>query len=131
METAAGPIDVRLQGTYNEAVMGTMSTDRKMKMLRLTCLIRREGDQYASLCLELDVASCGRTREEAFRALQDAVEAYVTHLVAEGREQEILRPVPPEAIREFLLGEGEEEGEVEERRLITVYAAPLEFAYAA
>lgn len=101
------------------------------KTLHLTCLIRREGNQYASLCLELDVASCGRTREEAFRALKDAVEAYVTHLVAEGREQEILRPVPPEAIREFLLGEGEEEGEVEERRLITVYAAPLEFAYVA
>lgn len=100
------------------------------RILHLTCLLRREGNQYSSLCLELDVASCGRTREEAFQALKDAVEAYVHHLVAEGREQEIFRPVPPEAIREFLLGEGEE-GEVAERRLITVYAAPLELVYAA
>jgi predicted RNase H-like HicB family nuclease len=98
-------------------------------VLHLTCLIRREGDQYSSLCLELDVASCGRTREEAFRGLKSAVEAYVMYLVEAGRDEEIFRPVPPEAIREFLLGEGEVE--VEERKLTTVYAAPLEFTYAA
>jgi len=94
------------------------------KVLRLTCLIKKEGDQYASLCLELDVASCGRTKEEAFEGLKAAVETYVSYLVEEGREGEIYRPVPQEAIREFLLGE------VEERKLITVYAAPLELSYA-
>lgn len=96
----------------------------KRKVLRLTCLIKKEGDQYASLCLELDVASCGRTREEAFAGLKVAVETYVNYLVEEGREEGIYRPVPQEAVREFLLGE------VEERKLITVYAAPLELSYA-
>ena len=97
----------------------------KRKVLRLTCLIKKDEDQYSSLCLELDVASCGRTREEAFEGLEATVETYVNYLVEEGREEQIYRPVPPDAIREFLLGE------VEERRLTTVYAVPLEFTYAA
>lgn len=94
------------------------------KVLRLTCLIKKEGGQYSSLCLELDVASCGKTRGEAFEGLKAAIETYVHYLVEEGREEEIHRPVPQEAIREFLLGE------VEERKLITVYATPVEFSYA-
>jgi predicted RNase H-like HicB family nuclease len=95
------------------------------KILKLTCLIKKEGEQCSSLCLELDVASCGKTREEAFEGLQAAVETYVSYLVQEGREDEIYRPVPQEAVREFLLGE------VEERKLITIYVMPLEFSYAA
>jgi predicted RNase H-like HicB family nuclease len=97
----------------------------KRKLLKLTCLIKKEGEQYASLCLELDVASCGKTRGGAFAGLKSAVETYVHYLVEEGRQNEIPRPVPQEAIREFLLGE------VEKRKLVTVYAVPLEFSYAA
>ncbi len=96
----------------------------KRKVLKLTCLIRKEGDRYSSLCLELDVASCGKTKQEALEGLKAAVEAYVSYLVEEGRENEIYRPVPQEAIREFLVGE------VEQRRLSAVYVAPLEFSYA-
>lgn len=96
----------------------------RKKVLKLTCLIRKEGDLYSSLCLELDVASCGRTREEAFAGLKAAVETYVNYLVQEGKTEEIYRPVPQEAIREFLLGE------VEERKFTTVYAVPLELSYA-
>ena len=84
----------------------------KRKLLKLTCLIKKEREQYASLCLELDVASCGKTREEAVQGLKNAVETYVHYLVEEGREDEIPRPVPQEAVREFLLGE------VEERKLV-------------
>ena len=91
----------------------------KRKLLRLTCLIKKEGDQYSSLCLELDVASCGKTREEAFTGLKAVIETYVNYLVEEGREEEIYRPVPQQAIREFLLGE------VEERKLITVNDATI------
>ena len=97
----------------------------KRKPLKLTCLIKKEGEQYASLCLELDVASCGKTREEAFKGLKRAVETYINYLIEDGRSDEISRPVPQEAIREFLLGE------VEKRKLVTVYALPLEFSYAA
>ncbi|MBI1742364.1 hypothetical protein HYR54_04770 [Candidatus Acetothermia bacterium] len=96
----------------------------KKKLLQLTCLIKKEGNQYSSLCLELDVASCGKTREEAFAGLKAAIETYANYLVEEDREEELYRPVPQQAIREFLLGE------VEERKLITVYAMPLEFSYA-
>lgn len=97
----------------------------KKKILKLTCLLRREHDQYSSLCLELDVASCGKTRDEAFAGLKSAVETYVNYLVEEGRQGEISRPVPQNAVREFLLGD------VETRKLVTVYAVPLECSYAA
>jgi predicted RNase H-like HicB family nuclease len=94
------------------------------KVLKLTCLVKKEVDQYSSLCLELDVASCGKTKEESSEGLKAAIETYISYLVEEGRENEIYRPVPQEAIREFLLGE------VERRRLTAVYAAPIEFSYA-
>ena len=95
------------------------------KILKLTCLVKKEGSQFSSLCLELDVASCGRTKEEAIDGLNAAIETYVNYQAEQGRHTEIYRPVPQEAIREFLLGE------VEERKLTTIYAVPLEFSYAA
>ena len=96
----------------------------KRKVLRLTCLVKKERNQYSSLCLELDVASCGKTREEAIDGLKAAVETYVGYMVEQGREDEILRPVPQDEIRSFLVGD------VEEKKLITVYASPLKFSYA-
>ena len=33
--------------------------------MTITCLIKKEGSQYASLCVELDVASCGKSKTEA------------------------------------------------------------------
>ena len=43
---------------------------------RLTAFIEREGDGYVSLCPELDVASQGRTIEEARRNLVEALELF-------------------------------------------------------
>ena len=43
---------------------------------RLTALIEREGDGYVSLCPELDLASQGRTIEEARRNLIEALELF-------------------------------------------------------
>jgi predicted RNase H-like HicB family nuclease len=40
---------------------------------QLTAVIEREGDGYVSLCPELDVASQGRTVEEARENLKEAV----------------------------------------------------------
>ena len=82
-----------------------MKRARKKTLLKLTCLIKKDGDQYSSLCLELDVASCGKTREEALAGLKAAIETYIQYLVEETRVDEIPRPVPQEAMREFLLGE--------------------------
>ncbi len=73
-----------------------------MEQLELTGIIKKEGRQYSALCLELDVASCGDTQEKAMKALKDAVETYVQYMVEEGRENEIYRSVPLEALREFL-----------------------------
>ena len=43
---------------------------------RLTAYIEREGDGYVSLCPELDLASQGRTIEEARQNLVEAVELF-------------------------------------------------------
>jgi predicted RNase H-like HicB family nuclease len=40
---------------------------------QLTAVIEREGDGYVSLCPELDIASQGRTVEEARENLKEAV----------------------------------------------------------
>ncbi|HZV45971.1 MAG TPA: hypothetical protein VFG06_01320 [Thermodesulfovibrionales bacterium] len=39
-------------------------------------VIYREGKYYVSQCLNIDIASCGDTIEEAISNLKDAVELY-------------------------------------------------------
>ena len=72
-------------------------------MKPLTCLIKKEGNQYASLCVELDIASCGKNKKESLDSLRDAVEAYLEYMVAENRRDEIYRPVPIDDLKEFLV----------------------------
>ena len=43
---------------------------------QLTAVIEREGKWYVALCPELDVASQGKTIEEARKNLQEAVELF-------------------------------------------------------
>ena len=45
--------------------------------MRFSAIIQKEGEWYFSLCPELDVASQGRTVEEALSNLQEAVELYL------------------------------------------------------
>ncbi len=42
----------------------------------LTVILNKEDDMYVALCLELDIASQGRTVEEAKRNLSEAVELF-------------------------------------------------------
>jgi len=42
-----------------------------------TAILEREGDGYVALCPELDVASQGRTVEEATANLREAVELFL------------------------------------------------------
>lgn len=44
--------------------------------LKLTAIIEREGDGYVALCPELDIASQGKTVEEARDNLQEALELF-------------------------------------------------------
>ena len=71
-------------------------------MPSVTCLVKKEGNQYASLCLELDIASCGHTLKEAVGGLKKAIEAYLEYLVSKKRGSDIYRPVPVEELRDFL-----------------------------
>ncbi len=48
-----------------------------MTVRRLTATIHREGEQWVSLCLELDVAGQGQTIEQAKANLREAVELFV------------------------------------------------------
>ncbi len=89
----------------------------------VTCFVKKEGNQYASLCVELDVASCGRTKKDAVDGLKRAIEAYIEYMVCEGREKQIYRPVPMNELKTFLFPEDE----VEEKAL---KAIPLSFQYA-
>jgi predicted RNase H-like HicB family nuclease len=69
--------------------------------MEVTCFVKKEGSQYASLCVELDVASCGRTKKDALDGLKRAVETYIEYMVSERREKEIYRPVPMNELKTF------------------------------
>jgi predicted RNase H-like HicB family nuclease len=57
--------------------------------IALTAKIYREGDQYVAHCVELDIASCGDTEEEAFENLVDASDVYVTTLEETGQIERV------------------------------------------
>jgi predicted RNase H-like HicB family nuclease len=89
----------------------------------VTCFVKKEGNQYASLCVELDVASCGKTKKDALDGLKRAIEAYIEYMLSEGRQKDIYRPVPMNELKTFLFPEDE----VGEKAL---KAIPLSFQYA-
>jgi len=70
--------------------------------LVLNFLVRPEDDQYTALCVELDIASCGPTEEEAIESLTRLVELYVDDCVDHGEFPIALRPVPADVLRTFL-----------------------------
>jgi len=65
-------------------------------MLILHNLIEREGDLFSAVCLELNVASQGKTEEEAISNLKEAVELYLETVYELQAEQEFI-PRPAEA----------------------------------
>lgn len=56
----------------------------------LTLKAYLEAGQYVSECVELDVASCGDTLDEAFKNIEDAVEVYLETLDDTGDRERIL-----------------------------------------
>ena len=77
--------------------------------MEVTCFLKREGSQYASLCVELDVASCGKSKKDALEGLRRAIETYIEYMISEGRESDIYRPVPMNELKSFLFPEDETE----------------------
>jgi len=59
---------------------------------KFSVVIEKEKDWYVSLCPELEVVSQGKTIEEAYKNLQEAVELYLE--TADKSEIEI-SPFPP------------------------------------
>ena len=47
-----------------------------MSKIELKSVVWKEGDYYISQCLEVEVASFGKTRPEALANLQEALELY-------------------------------------------------------
>lgn len=62
--------------------------------LEFTGAIFKEKNIFVSLCLEVDVASQGRTKREAKRMLGEAVSLYIESCMENNAPN--LRPVPPE-----------------------------------
>ena len=71
---AAGRLGGHQVGAVKEPCYTQRNTEGAMK---LTALIEREGDGYVSLCPELDVASQGKTIEEARDNLREALELFL------------------------------------------------------
>ena len=67
---------------------------RNQNQFEFTGVILREGRLFVSLCLELDVASQGRSPREARKMLAEAVSLYLETCFEDGVPY--LRPVPKE-----------------------------------
>jgi predicted RNase H-like HicB family nuclease len=74
-----------------------MKRNGKSEPLDLHILIEKEGRMYSALCLELDVASQGRTVAEAKKNIVEAIELFLESVYAAGDEKEFIpRPAPVE-----------------------------------
>jgi len=72
--------------------------------MQLTGIIKKAGNYYVALCLELNVSSQGESIEEARRMLQEACEEYLSY-IKERKLEEETEPAPLEVLREFLIHE--------------------------
>lgn len=68
----------------------------------LTGLIKKSGDYYVALCLELNVSSQGESIEEAKRMLEEACEEHLSYMHDEGLQDQ-MKSVPLETLHEFLV----------------------------
>ena len=64
-----------------------------MEMFVFTGLIWKDGEEYSGLCPELDVASQGKTTQEARKNLLEAATLHLEGSFEDGLPY--LRPVPP------------------------------------
>lgn len=70
----------------------------KEKKFVFHALIEKEPDEkaYSSICLENNVASQGKTAEEAFRNLKEAVALYMESVLEDKDYAALFRPAPKE-----------------------------------
>ena len=71
-----------------------------MRKIELTSEIWQEGKMYSAYCHELDVATAGRTVDEARKNLAEALEIFFEETARKGTLQTLLEEAG------FLVGEG-------------------------
>lgn len=65
--------------------------------LEMHILIEKEKDLYSALCLELNIASQGKTIKEAEKNIKEAIDLYLEDVWESGEEKEFIpRPAPVE-----------------------------------
>jgi predicted RNase H-like HicB family nuclease len=79
-----------------------MGQTKPVLELELTFLVKCVDGEWSALCLELDIASCGASDEEAVESLKGLVGLYVTDCIEAGEVPIPLRRVPLEALHKFL-----------------------------
>lgn len=67
-----------------------MSSELRPKRLLLTAEVWKEGQMYTAYCRELDLATCGRTIEEAWQNLREAFQIFLEETSKKGTLPELL-----------------------------------------
>ena len=84
-----------------------MAQTAEQVTLELTFLLKQEASTWTALCLELDIASCGPTENDAMDSLKRLIELYLDDCLSQGDYPIPLRPVPCEALQAFLSPPGQ------------------------
>lgn len=75
----------------------------KERTLSLECVVCQSGKKFAALCIDLNIASEGRTFEEAKANLLEAVVGYLEYAASSGRLGELVpRRAPQWLVNEYL-----------------------------
>ena len=93
---------MKMQAGGNRVPDAVMQQSGETLTFHLTAITKQEGDQWTAWCPELDIAAQGDAEQEALKALVDAIDVYIHHMMKSGRVADIVRPAPPEAYHEFL-----------------------------
>lgn len=49
----------------------------KSRLIKFTSIVWKEGKYYVAQCLNIDISSFGKTKKEALRNLEEAMELYL------------------------------------------------------
>ena len=64
-----------------------------MTKLNLKSVVWKEGDYYISQCLDVDVSSFGKTKKEALKMLEDALQLYFEDAPVPKKEARVRNPI--------------------------------------
>ena len=62
-----------------------------MRKIILSGEVWKEGNMYTSCCPELDVASCGKTIEQAWKNLNEALQIFIEETTRKGTLEMLLK----------------------------------------